>query len=202
MSKEPSTAIIILAAGGSTRMKNKIKQLLPWKESTFLGTTIKVAKESKAQEVLVVLGAYAEKVSLDCKKHEVNFTINPNWKNGLGSSIAFGVKYIQALEKKYQNILILLADQPYISTEYINAMIRGAKNSSIVATTYAHGFGVPALFSNKYFITLEMLHKDFGAKKLLEQEKQEVQKCESTLNTLDIDTFDSYLQLVAQKKQK
>ncbi|WP_299433407.1 nucleotidyltransferase family protein [uncultured Maribacter sp.] len=202
MSLEPSTAIIILAAGASTRMKNKIKQLLPWKESTFLGNTVKVAKESLGKEILVVLGAYADKVSLECIKQDVNYIINPNWKNGLGSSIASGVKQIKALENNFQNILILLADQPYISTEYINAMIKGSINSKIVATRYAQGFGVPALFNDKYYTTLEILNKDFGAKKLLEQEKQEVKKCECTLNTLDIDTFESYLQLVAQKIQE
>ena len=106
MKKENATAIIILAAGASRRMPNTIKQLLPWNGSTFLGNTIKIAQESKGDTLLVVLGAYADKIREECNKLKVNFIVNPNWEDGLGSSIAFGVSHIQNLEKKFESILI------------------------------------------------------------------------------------------------
>lgn len=49
-------AMLILAAGGSSRMEG-IKQLLSWNNSTLLGSAITTGLNSDVKDVFVVLGA-------------------------------------------------------------------------------------------------------------------------------------------------
>lgn len=190
-------AILILAAGSSSRMK-AIKQLLPWKDTTFLGNTIRIAKNSMAKDTLVVLGASADKIIPECQKENTDFIINEDWKEGMGTSIATGIQFLNSKGNvSYDGVLVLLCDQPFLNVEYINTLIATFKNSAngIVATKYEHGVGVPAVFHREYFKKLEGLSQDFGAKELLKTEKDRTTIVVPNFNTLDIDTDFSYKML-------
>ncbi|WP_291867385.1 nucleotidyltransferase family protein [Maribacter sp.] len=193
MSNNNAIAIVILAAGSSSRMKT-IKQLLPWKGSTFLGHTIQVAKASLAQDVYVVLGANADQIILECNKHSVNYLVNKVWQEGMGTSIACGVKHLLQTKKPYTGVLILLCDQPFINTDYINKLIIAYKKSpkNSIATKYKHGVGVPALFSQASFKELSLLSQDFGAKDILRKEENQRIDILPNFDTTDIDTEKSY----------
>jgi molybdenum cofactor cytidylyltransferase len=104
-------AILILAAGNSSRMEDKIKQLLPWRQTTLLGHAIHEAKKLKAQAVYVVLGANAEIIKPTISEEDVLILEYKYWKQGIGTSIAFGVQQL-VKENKYDAVLIQLADQP------------------------------------------------------------------------------------------
>ena len=56
MAETENIAVVILAAGESSRMQQS-KQLLPWGTSTLLGNAINEALESNSEKVYVVLGA-------------------------------------------------------------------------------------------------------------------------------------------------
>ena len=77
--------IVILAAGSSSRM-GEPKQLLPYNHTTLLGNAIEQAKKSDAQKIVLVLGANAHLIEEAHKSAEVEFVINPDWENGMGSS--------------------------------------------------------------------------------------------------------------------
>ena len=65
-----NTAIIILAAGSSTRFGN-IKQLLHFNNKTLLQHVIDEAIESGAELVIVVTGANADEVSNNIKDEKI-----------------------------------------------------------------------------------------------------------------------------------
>ncbi len=67
--------IIILAAGSSSRLGSP-KQLLEYKQSTFLKNSIEIALASLAQRVVVVLGANAEAVKPSLQNDKLSFIIN------------------------------------------------------------------------------------------------------------------------------
>jgi molybdenum cofactor cytidylyltransferase len=122
MAAPKNIAILILAAGASSRM-GRTKQLLPWQDTTLLGSAIRTARDSNAKSVAVVLGANAESIRGRVNvgrgvKTDADFVENTAWETGLGSSIACGTEFL--IEKKivYDGILIMLADQPLIDTEY------------------------------------------------------------------------------------
>mgnify|MGYP002282441056 CR=1 FL=1 len=99
---------IILAAGEADRM-GKLKQLLPWKDKTILETVIDnvLASEYIDDEIRVVLGAEAERVKekIDYYKDErLRIKENPDYKEGMSSSLQTGIKY---LSENTKNLIII-----------------------------------------------------------------------------------------------
>lgn len=185
--------VLILAAGASKRMGSP-KQLLAWKNTTLLGNAIKTAKASKAADVYVVLGANASAIRAEISKAETSAISNKDWQIGMGTSIAAGINYFIEENKSYTAVLILLCDQPLISTAYLDAMIKNfkEKDKGIVATKYGNGAGVPAIFDQKYFKVLMALKGDKGAKKILEHHSTDLLLLDPEGMELDLDTADDY----------
>ena len=73
---------MVLAAGESKRM-GKSKLLLPYGEKTIIETVIGSVIQSKLDDVLVVLGAYRERIEKKIKDFSVKTVINPNFKSGM-----------------------------------------------------------------------------------------------------------------------
>lgn len=187
------TAILILAAGNSTRM-GEAKQLLSYQNTTLLGWAIKTAKNTATKEVFCVLGAHAEIIKKSIEKYQIETIYNPNYKNGLSSSISTGIKYLTS--KNFDSVLILLADQPKITSGYLDILLNTAKENStkIVASNYKENSGVPAIFPKTYFNQLINLSGDKGAKALLNSVK-DILKINAT-NLVDIDTKEDYKNLM------
>ncbi|WP_300027958.1 nucleotidyltransferase family protein [uncultured Maribacter sp.] len=199
MKKELHIAVLVMAAGASRRM-NGIKQLMPWKDSNFLLETIKTVEKSNAASVHVVLGSNAKLISRECNLNEKNIyvIVNPNWSNGLGNSIAYGVKALSKKLPSVDAILICLADQPLLDHNYLNSLINVFENNSckIAATNYGKKIGVPALFSNIHFQHLSQLEGDFGAKELLNNDELSIISLEALDGIIDIDTKLEYNELI------
>jgi molybdenum cofactor cytidylyltransferase len=183
-------AILILAAGSSTRM-GLAKQLLPVGKTTLLGITIEHAQQSNADKVYCILGANAETIEQSIKKHNVEILNNTNYKTGLSSSIVKGVKHITQLN--FNSVLILLGDQPHVTSDYLNDMINTHKihSEKIIASHYNKTLGVPTIIPRVHFKELLKLQGDKGAKAFLNSKKQELIQLENA-NFHDIDTKEDY----------
>ncbi len=192
-------ASLILAAGASTRMKDEIKQLLPWKKTTLLGHTIAEAR-STLQDCYVVLGAYADRIAYTIPD-EVTIIHNPEWQHGMGSSIAIGVSTILEDISDVDGILIVLVDQPLLDgpfyLELLNRYYDG--NHSIVATAYGEKVGVPAVFDKILFERLTELHEDFGARHIIREHLTKTLAVDPKGKEIDIDTILEYKQITGNK---
>lgn len=188
------TAILILAAGKSSRM-GSTKQLLSYKKTTLLGWAIEQAKQSKANAVFCVLGANSEIIEKSIENYLVETIYNVDYNNGLSTSIIAGVNHLK--DKNLDSVLIILADQPNVTTDYLNQLIITSEenNSKIVVSNYGNKMGVPALFPKQYFNKLINLKGDNGAKDFLKMHLSEIIKM-STFNLIDIDTKEDYKNLV------
>lgn len=195
MAKTDNIAVVILAAGESTRMQ-QAKQLLPWGKSTLLGNAIKEALQSKSVKVYVVLGAKAETIEMQFNSFDVTWILNKNWKKGMGSSISCAINYLMQLKTKYDGILIMLCDQPLIDADYINKMIATFKrsNKGIVATAYKQNNGVPVLFDIKYLEDLSNLEGNIGAKQIIATNSNSVIAINPNGKEKDLDTMEEYQQ--------
>ena len=188
-------SVLILAAGNASRM-GKAKQLLPFKNTSLLEHAIHNALESKADNVFCVLGAHANVIINHVGKSKVDFIYNPDWKQGLSTSIISGINYVQSLESIPDAVLVMLADQPFVDSKYIDLMIATffEKTNTIVASQYKYNKGVPAIFPKEYYQTLLELKGDKGARSLLNNKKLNVvpvfSKSEKTL--VDIDLSEDY----------
>ncbi len=190
--RRPGTAILLLAAGASSRMGSP-KQLLSWGDTNLLGNAIAAAEASSADDVLLVLGANAELIEKSLPTG-VKIVKNEFWSRGMGSSIACGMRYLEESSKRYRAILIMLGDQPLIDTDYLNQMLleKDTQEKGIVATEYNGRAGVPAVFSSRYFSELAQLDTETGAKAVLQEHGADVWLMNAGLKTADIDTKEDY----------
>ena len=199
---DKQTAILILAAGSASRM-GRPKQLLPWGKTTLLGNCITQAKGILAADVFVVLGANYVEIASEIKNTNIEILHHEEWEKGIGSSIAFGVNSI-ANKNKYQNLLILLADQPFVTQSDLKHLLDLSKKhpKKIIASVYKSKKGVPAVFDACFFEALKCLNEDFGAKKILQQYDNSVVASKKELNLQDIDTLEVYKTLINKGFEK
>ena len=197
---QQKTAVILLAAGASSRM-DTIKQLLPWKKTTLIGHAIEQALGSKAEDIYVVLGANYKLIFKEIEKETITILNNKNWKHGMGSSISCAMGFILKKDIKYHTVLFVLADQPLIDIEYINSMINSVLENYIIVSKYRKSIGVPAIFSSIYFEELRQLNGDIGARELILNHINEVKIIDTIDKIQDVDSRDSY-DLLYQKYGK
>jgi molybdenum cofactor cytidylyltransferase len=145
-------AIIILAAGASTRM-GRPKQLLPYQGSSLLRHTIENAVASVCKPIVVVLGANAENIRSQISESDIKIVENPDWHLGMSSSIRRGISSIITDYQNIDAVVITVCDQPFISADIINNLVSKYYNTKkpIIACEYANTLGVPVLFNQSFF---------------------------------------------------
>jgi len=187
-----NVAIIILAAGASTRM-GKPKQLLPYQGSSLLKHTIESAIASVCKPVIVVLGANAQQIRSEVTQPSVQVVENPQWNLGMSASIRRGILSLESVDAA----VIAVCDQPFLSSEIINILVEAYHSTGkpIIASQYAETLGVPALFSQIFFSELAALEETVGAKHLMNRHLNEVFCVPFPLGAVDIDTPKDYEQL-------
>lgn len=160
--------VIILAAGASKRLGHP-KQLVEFKGRTLLQHTIDVANSFEFDSRVLVLGAGANVIMDKTNPRNFELIINEAWEEGISSSIRQGVNALLRGKNKPDQILILLADQPFVSVENIGQLIKLQLERDVAASfsEYAGDVGVPAIFSKEIFPQLLALQGDQGAKKLI-----------------------------------
>jgi molybdenum cofactor cytidylyltransferase len=158
-------AVLILAAGEASRMQRP-KQLLPWRETTLLNHCMATAFDLRNTKSFVVLGAHKDDILPTINHSNVSVLHNEHWKQGMGSSISFGVTSIQSYGD-FDAVLIVVADQPLVSLSYLENMIQiyTSSNKGIVASKYEDNkLGVPVIFDARYFKYLVDIQGDKRAK--------------------------------------
>ncbi len=142
----------------------------------------------------VVLGANDEEIQQAHIKVQAEWVLNPDWQQGMGSSLLAGLKAVLRKNPALEAIMILLADQPLITTEYLESMILAfrQKKVSLVATQYPEGPGVPALMGRSLFNELLQLQGDQGARKILIKYADKALILQNEQGTLDIDSPEDY----------
>ncbi len=188
---------LLLAAGCSKRM-GKPKQLLPWGNKTLIEHQINTLLET-GQDVVVVLGAYANKILPIIKKFPVSIYTNSNWAEGMGSSIAYGTEMISNKFRDTNGVLISLIDQPLVTKFHFQKMISSFQpsNKLIIVSQSSSGWkGVPVVFDSCYFNLLKTLKGEEGAKKIIKKESRNVRYVNANNLLADIDTPDTYNKMI------
>ena len=190
---------ILLAAGASTRM-GCVKLLLPWKNSTLLEHSIEELKQSEIDFIVVVLGANRDVIGEKVNFEGIDVVVNSEWRKGMATSIASGVRFLVKKKPEIQSILVALADQPLLDTKYYNKLIDKSliSKNKIVASSYADKLGVPAIFDRDYFDNLLNLEGSKGARALLRGGRVNVISVNAGELALDLDTREAYNSLYEQ----
>jgi len=111
--------VLILAAGSSSRL-GRPKQLLEIDGSTLLQKAITSALEV-SKSVNVVLGGNEKLIRPTISDFPIKMVLNKKWEEGMGSSIRVGMEFLS--EKKLDAVLIMLSDQPFVDSVFLNQLI-------------------------------------------------------------------------------
>jgi molybdenum cofactor cytidylyltransferase len=158
---------IVLAAGQATRF-GATKQLMPWKDSTLVERAAQVGLDAGLQCVIVVTGQDADRVCAAVAGLPVQVVFNSEFATGLSSSMRQG---IAALPAGIDAALFLLADQPGVTPEVVQALVKAHRKTlaPIVLPTYQGRRGNPVLFDVSVFHELTQIEGDVGGRVLLEK---------------------------------
>jgi molybdenum cofactor cytidylyltransferase len=188
--------LVILAAGGSTRM-GQPKQLLHYQDKALLQNAIDIATDTNTSPRVLVLGANAATIEEQVDTKNIHTAYNDTWKDGMASSIKCGLLELLSINPYIQGALFIVCDQPFISSLLLNAMVASADSGKgIIACRYENTLGTPVLFNKKYFTQLTDLDHREGAKKIINNNPNDVHPVTFPLGNIDIDTTEDYQHLL------
>ena len=199
MSSYDSIAAVVLAAGESSRMNGRVKQLLPWGEETLLRHAIEQTLEAGFVHVFVVLGYRADLISPTINDLPVDVIVNDRWSEGVASSVRAAV---EALSGSIEAAIFVPSDQPGITAELLRRMADAYVNTGrrVIYATYGGMRGQPVLFDRSLFPELLGLRGDVGGRAVLRRHPDEAMAVgvEDELAGVDIDTWQDYVRLLRE----
>ncbi|MBF9142442.1 nucleotidyltransferase family protein [Hymenobacter properus] len=190
-----SIALLLLAAGASTRM-GRPKQLLPYRGRTLLRHAAETAAASGCAPRLLLTGALHAELLPEVDGLGFAVHRNPNWATGMGSSIAAGLQALEAEHPDLTAVVVMLCDQPLLSAEVLQELRQQflTTGQAVVASAYAGTRGVPALFARSVFDELRALDGAAGARHLL-QRYVHLPAVTFAGGAVDVDTAEDYVAL-------
>ena len=184
--KNLKTAAIILAAGTSKRM-GEPKQLINWQGKTFLNHVIYKVSQCELSPIIIVLGAYRDKIiQTIIQNPQIKIIQNNKWTQGISTSVKLGIKN---LPNNIDNVIIFLADQPQVRMDTIESLIKKASNSSadVIVPIKNNKKGNPILIKSNLFKEIDQLIGDKGFKQILNNFSQDFIESKDDSIFFDVD---------------
>ncbi|MFV1960954.1 MAG: NTP transferase domain-containing protein [Acidimicrobiia bacterium] len=146
MSDRPPVAGIILAAGAALRM-GEPKQLLLYRDKPLVQAVVDVAEASRLDEIVVVTGAYGDRVEAALRRGRATTVRNPDPTGGNMSSLEIGVGAAPDADA----VVVLVGDQPGVDPEVVNGLINlwHGKRPWAAVTQYDDRVAYPFLLSDQ-----------------------------------------------------
>jgi len=163
----PRVAALELAAGRSTRMGANNKLIEPVSGKPMVRHVVEAALASDVASVRVVTGNRPADVQQALDGLDVSYTQNPDFADGLSTSLAAGTR---ALESSVDGVVVLLGDMPLITPELINALIAAfdpSEDRAICVPVYNGKRGNPILWAARFFGDMANVQGDTGARHLI-----------------------------------
>jgi len=139
---------VLLAAGSASRMGHRPKSLLELDGVPLIRRQLMALSDAGLNEVVVVLGHYAERIEEAIKGFAVKLALNPDPDAGQVSSQRLG---LQTLSPTTDAVLVALADQPLINaqdiSDLIDAFLKRPANTQVVQPTVNGLPGNPVMFT-------------------------------------------------------
>jgi molybdenum cofactor cytidylyltransferase len=161
-----STAAVVLAAGASRRL-GRPKQLEPWGESNLLSQVVERTREFPVEEVWVVLGFDFEAILEHTDLGDAGVIENPEWEEGIASSIRVGLDTLLRLSR-CDRALIVLGDQPAVPVSVVEELLESHERAPqpVSVPKYRYSWGNPVLVDRSMWPRLMSLEGDEGAQRL------------------------------------
>jgi molybdenum cofactor cytidylyltransferase len=199
--RKSGVSAVVLAAGMSLRM-GMPKQLLPIDGKTILERTLQNVRASNVDEIVLVLGHAAESIEKTIAAADLKLVRNPDYQQGMGTSLRAGLTAVHA---DAQAALIILADQPWVSSETLDRLIACQHDSKqqIIIPMYRGFRGNPVLLDRSVFPEVQALDGDAGCREIFGNHTENILKLavDDPGILLDIDNRDDLEKLDANVKR-
>lgn len=197
----PRIAALLLAAGKSSRMGAN-KMLAEVDGRPMVARTAQRLLASRARPIVAVIGNQADEVEAALGKLPVERVRNPDFADGLSTSLKRG---LAALPADIDGVVVCLGDMPLIAGRDIERLIAAfnpLEGRAIVVPTRRGQRGNPILWSRQFFAEMLALTGDQGARKLIEEHADLVAETEMDSDAIfiDIDTPQALAELRERMK--
>jgi molybdenum cofactor cytidylyltransferase len=198
--KGRNIAALVLGAGRSSRMGGPNKLLAEIGGRPLVRIVVEQALASRARPVIVVTGHQRERVEAALGGLPIKFVHNPNFAEGLGTSLRAG---IAALPAEVDGVIVCLGDMPQVDAALIDKLIGALdpdKGALVVVPTIDGKRGNPVVWSRRFFADLMTVEGDVGARYLIGRYPEAVVEVplSGTAALTDVDTPEA---LAAVKKE-
>ncbi len=171
-------SLILLCGGLSTRFGSP-KALAPWGQEVVISHLQDMLVFSNLDEIIVVLGANADKIQPFLLKHnKIKVVYNKDYKMGQTSSFKAGVRNVGP---SVQAVGLLPVDLPLIKIETVNILVREflEKKPLILVPTFHGQKGHPPIFNISLCDEILNLPDDAGLNTISHRYKQDTHYCET-----------------------
>ncbi|MFG3258400.1 NTP transferase domain-containing protein [Streptomyces sp. NPDC048172] len=200
----PRVAGLLLAAGGGRRLGGRPKALLSHRGRPLVEHAVRALREGGCAPVHVVLGAAAYDVRARAALSGAVLHDNPDWAEGMGSSLRTGLAALSAEGDvgDVDAVLVSLVDQPGIGPAAV-ARVRAAcaSRETLAAAAYEGRRGHPVLFGAAHWAGIAASAEgDQGARAYLRTHAADLTlvECGDVADPADIDTPDDLALLEPQ----
>jgi CTP:molybdopterin cytidylyltransferase MocA len=177
---------IVLAAGGGSRFGGG-KLLAKLGGRPIIETVLHNLREAPVDEIIVVVGADAQRLRGVCEAYGVRIVANEEWERGQSTSVLAGLRACGG-----EAAVVLLGDQPFIGAEAVERLVSAfSEGAKVAVATYGGKRRNPVLFSREVWPLLEAeLAGDEGARSVLRRHPELVVEvpCEEVGDPADVDT--------------
>ncbi|HZQ12519.1 MAG TPA: molybdopterin-binding/glycosyltransferase family 2 protein [Pseudolabrys sp.] len=186
-------AAVVLAAGRSTRMGAINKLIAEIGGKPLVRIAAEQALASRASPVIVVTGHERERVEAALKGLAVRIVHNPDYADGLGTSLKAGIAAVPA---EADGAIICLGDMPQVSHALIDKLIAAfdpERGALVVVPSIQGRRGNPVVWSRRFFHDLMQIQGDIGARHLIGHYAEAVVEVPVTDEAalIDVDTPDA-----------
>ena len=183
-------AAVVLAAGRSTRMGGPNKLLADIARRPLVRIAAEEALASRAKPVIVVTGHQREQVEKALAGLPVELVHNPDFADGLGTSVRAGIAAVPA---DADGAIVCLGDMPQVDAGLIDRLIAAFdpdQGALVVMPTFEGRRGNPVLWSRRFFPDLTAIEGDVGARHLIGRYSEAVVEVplEGKAALVDVDT--------------
>lgn len=190
---------IILASGYSKRM-NRDKLLLEFNNKKAVENVIIAAKNSMLNKVILVYRK--DQVRIIGDQYGVETIKNNKAHLGQSESVKLGI----ARENNADGYLFLAGDQPLISSDFINKIIKEFRDSGkgIIIPKYKGKIKMPILFSSKYRDDLLKSIGEYGGYEIIENNPEDISyiDVENPRAVADFNHYKDYLRFIDKEERK
>ena len=165
-----TVAAIVLAAGRGRRMGGA-KHLLPVDGEPMLLRVVAALEASSARDLVVVLAPADHAGAELLRARGTAFTRAESVDEGRAASVRAGVR----ATPEDRDLLVALADQPFLRAEDYECLIAAADPDRISHASYAGARGSPVLIGRRYRSELLALRGGEGGRVLIERHPGEAQ---------------------------